>query len=355
LTAFFTSVAKLIVMTRLCTLICALLIFSVSCTNHTEELSTLPSHIQRQKADPTPKQIRAKSELIRKRKAQARKKSASGFVQNIEELGPNKDGVSLYGSFNFGDSHYYSGMVKDIAIHRNDPNTIVVATETSGAWLCIYDGSEFQCDPIDDDHAETRWETVVQHPGMDNIFFVGGTFDGLFYTDISTNNGLIQYVGNVDGVANESFTNVNVLTWDENDPATFFLAGDLYDSDGTRAFNIYRFNSQDDSFTNISTALTNDTDSRFGEIEVLNDGSVVVCRKQHFYKLSNGSTGIGTGLLASYNTQWGQYMLLASHDNIVYSMIYTLGVSTIRFYRSLDYGQTWAFVDFLSQGSQNHV
>ena len=108
----------------------------------------------------------AEQELI-KREAQKRKAlktegRTAPALQSVQEEGPNLPEPICRGGYCF------AGMAKEMVFDRTDTNTIVLATETGGAWFSSTRGESWQV--IDDDWASIYLLTVMQSQTDPNLF-----------------------------------------------------------------------------------------------------------------------------------------------------------------------------------------
>lgn len=336
-------------------------LFVTSC----QELNSVESssdNVQEKRTPPTKEQLVKKREVIERRKNMRSKKSNTvSVLKNVQELTTN--GYEDKGSFAYPTQNFFGGMVKEIVVNRANSNQIVLATETSGAWVGLRNVSgEVEWQPIDDDHAETAWETVVQHPTNDDIFFFGSRYDGLHYVDLSLNNGLIAFSGSIQQLINGNLTmtnninfeQVNILKADPLDMNYIYVAG------GTKTFinsngnvgaynNVYRF---DGVTATIATQqmwtdpATEGDKTRFGDIEILSPETFIVGHKKRIIRFSTDPT-----LYKVWNGPNGNPYIeldkltdpMDATQHILYSQHIDHGSSGSRhIYQSIDEGETWS-------------
>lgn len=208
---------------------------------------------------------------IKERKTLKQLKSSTGnYLSDIEELGPNINGQIAY-----GDGNVYGGYVYDLEIHGD---TWVAATETGGAWISFTAGDLW--DPIDDDWAFSKLETVLRDPlDLNRYYFGGPRGTGLFYWDsngntLGTDEELIEWTGTIDGEPNLNFTSVDQLINAPFSSDAFYLSGNASE----QSFSTAVFRHQNGAFEKISS------NSFILDFEVLYDGTILYLQRSPTFK-----------------------------------------------------------------------
>ncbi|MEL6653484.1 MAG: hypothetical protein AAFQ87_22025, partial [Bacteroidota bacterium] len=244
-------------------------------------------------------------------------------LENIQELGPNTTTKAC--RFN-AENWCVSGMIKELVIDSEDDQRFVIATETSGAWVSEDAGETWQT--IDSDWPGLRFNWVVQSQANSDIFYFGGQGPGLLIWDKTSDHGLQEWVGTIDGEPASTFDIVRTIKLDPANPSLHYL---------TTAHRIYKFDGS--GYTEVDFDPSDDQlySNWAGDLEILPGGNLIVHHGDFIRTLRpDGSTTI---LPTETFLSGGQIAYSPSDPNIVYH--FTIESRSMIMQRSRDGGISW--------------
>jgi len=259
-------------------------------------------------------------ETVELRKRLRNSKSHSSIFSEIEEIGPNKaEGLCR----NSGGC--LSGMVKSMVIDLEDENTFVIATQTGGAWVSYDKGESWK--PIDDDWAGVVMNWVVQDKSNPDRFYFCCKGPGLLVWDKSTSDGLMEWVGTINGIEESTFNRSYYIKFDPDNDEVHYLAGNN---------SIYKW--ENEEYTELPHTV-----SRFqedGDFEIVPQVGIVIASSDslHTFRDDGSYYGFATGIRAG---QGSEIAFSPSDPNILYSFSFFPSGNIFHLFRSLNGGIDW--------------
>lgn len=298
------------------------LFFAVSCTSagagHTEKHGS-----GEHESEPCPDDEPVPSTVART--------TGTTFLTNIKEVG----------IFNT------AGRVTCMVVDRVDSNHLIAGAETGGLWSSHDRGRTWA--PVDDHLPTLRIRSLAQSPFQPNTYFASsatnmtGTTTGSFRPDIyrSTDNGqTFQLLPPTAG----NFTVVLKVVCSPVGQNTIYALCDQFG--GNRG--VYRSTDNGQTFTSVF---------QFGssayDLEVLPNGTVLVCSGNEVYRSPNGNPGTFTlssnGLSGTNTFNTIDVAFCQGQPNYVYGIV-TGGSVGVGVFKSTDAGLNWTFLQSLSTG-----
>ncbi|MEL7534216.1 MAG: hypothetical protein AAFN10_23125, partial [Bacteroidota bacterium] len=257
-------------------------------------------------------------------------------LENIEELGPNTSSTICR---NIRGEICVSGMIKEFVVDSEDDQRFVIATETSGAWLSEDAGNSWT--PIDSDWPGLRLNWVVQSQDNPDLFYFCGLGLGLLVWDKTSDHGLVEWVGTIDGVPASTFDFVLTLKIDPQNPAIHYLttAGEVYKYEDSQ-YTIVQFDPLDNEiYLNL-----------FGDLEIIPGEGLLIHHGDYIRSLRpDGSANI---FQTGFPPVGGEIAYSPSNPKIIYHFARTS--DSMIMHRSRDGGINWnpiALPSFMADGN----